>query len=193
MDPTQTSTEAAAELAAWIVAGLPWLGAALLLAVCVGVVGVWQLVRRTHDLERAARRLDALDELKSSLKRLVADREDLDLRRIEHALLEIRDGQRRVEDRLMRAVESSRSGTPATHGEPTASGLCERVTNRLLAEGFERIQIITPREELPTAESDDGVVLVEARRAGVLYKGRVQVQAGALMDAEMKPGYSAFP
>jgi len=196
MDPSATSTRAAEELAAWIVAGLPWLGAALLLAVCAGVVGVWQLVRRTHDLERAARRLDALDELKSGLQRLTADREDLDLRRIEHALLEIRDGQKRLEDRLMRVVESG-VGPAATavvaSSEATPAGLVERITTRLLAQGFERVQVITPREELPAGDEADGVVVVEAYRDGVLYKGRVEVRAGALLDVDMKPAYSAFP
>lgn len=193
MDPTQSSSEAASELAAWIVAGLPWLGAALLLAVCAGVLGIWQLVRRTHDLERAARRLDVLDELKLSLQRLVADREDLDLRRIEHALLEIRNGQQRVEDRLMQVVEARAGGEAVADGDTTPSGLCERVTNRLLAQGFERVQILTARDELPTGEDASGSVLLEANRAGVLYKGRVQIRAGALVDVEMNPNYSAFP
>lgn len=192
MDPSETSTRAAEELAAWIVAGLPWLGAALLLAVCAGVVGVWQLVRRTHDLERAARRLDALDEIKSGLQRLNADREDLDLRRIEHALLEIRDGQRRLEDRLMSLIESRATPGAVASRDQTPAGLVERVTTRLLAQGFERVQIVTPREELPAGEAD-GSVLVEAHRDGVLYKGRVEVRAGALLDVDLKPAYSAFP
>lgn len=193
MDPTQSSSEAAAELAAWIVAGLPWLGVALLLAVCAGVLGVWQLVRRTHDLERAARRLDVLEELKLLLQRLASDREDLDLRRIEHALLEIRDGQRRVEDRLLQVVESGRGGAHVASGDATPTGLCERITNRLLAQDFERVQILTERDELPAGAEADGSVLVEAYRAGVLYKGRVSVQTGALVDVDMKPAYTAFP
>jgi len=193
MDPTQTTSDAAAELAGWIVASMPWLGAALLLAVCAGVVGIWQLVRRTHDLERAASRLDAVDDIKVAVQRLASERSDLDLRRIEHALLEIRDGQRRLEDRLLQVLEAAGSGSAAGGPTTTAAGLSDRVTNRLLVQGYERVQVVTPLAELPAGEGAEGDVLVEAHRNGVLYKGRVQVRGGVLLEVELKPAYSAFP
>ncbi len=186
------STDTAAALEAWIVASLPWLGAALLLAVSAGVVGVFLIVRRTRELERLTTRLDALEDLKASVARLVASRGDLDLRRVEHVLLEIRDGQRRVEDRLLRTVERARAGSAPGMGEP--AGLADRVIDRLLALGYERVQLVTAMDELPDAASQDGgTIQVEAYRNGVLCKGRVTVRAGALVDLEMKPAYTTFP
>ena len=190
MELMSTSQDTAAALEAWLVASLPWLGAALLLAVGAGVVGVFMIVRRTQDLERLAGRLDVLEDLKATLGRLADARGDLDVRRIEHLLIEIRDGQRRVEDRLLRAVEAARaSGSPHS----AAGSLSERVIDRLLALGYERIQLITPVDQLPAGEAAEGEVLVEAHRNGVLCKGRVSVSAGALVDVELKPAYTAFP
>ena len=40
---------------------------------------------------------------------------------------------------------------------------------------------------------EDPLAVVEARREGVLQKGRVVVRAGALTEVEMKPAYSIFP
>lgn len=190
MQPTDASQDAAAALEAWLVASLPWLGAALLLAVCAGVVGVFLIVRRTHDLDRLAVRLDVLEDLKASLGRLADARGDLDVRRIEHTLIEIRDGQRRVEDRLLHAVEAARQGG----GPGRAPGrLSDRVIDRLLALGYERVQLVTPIDELPADDAAGGEVRVEAHRNGVLCKGRVSVENGALVDVDLKPTYTAFP
>jgi hypothetical protein len=190
MEPMTTTQDTAAALEAWLVASLPWLGAALLLAVSAGVVGVFLIVRRFHDLERLASRLDALEDLKVSLGRLADAHGDLEVRRIEHLLIEIRDGQRRVEDRLLRAVEAAR--TPGS-AHPTPGGLSDRVIDRLLALGYERVQLITPVDELPADDAGEGEVRVEAHRNGVLCKGRVRVRDGALVDVELKPAYTAFP
>jgi hypothetical protein len=192
MQSPDATTDTAAALEAWIVASLPWLGAALLLAVSAGVVGVFLIVRRLNELERLTGRLDALEELKVSVARLAAARDDLDLRRLEHVLLEIRDGQRRVEDRLLRAVETARAAPIAGSGE--SSGLADRVIDRMLALGYERVQLVTPVNALPDPNADEGgQVQVEAHRNGVLCKGRVIVRGGALVDVEMKPAYTTFP
>jgi hypothetical protein len=194
-EPSQRAAEA---VEAWIVAGLPWLGAALLLAVCAGVVGVFLIVRRTQLLDQLALRLDALEDLRAAVARLAAARDDLDVRRIEHVLLEIRDGQRRVEDRLLRTMETARAGSGGATGGATgpagsAVAIGERVTDRLLALGYERVQIVTLGDELPTGADVDAEVRVEAFRNGVLCKGRALVSRGALVDVEMKPAYTTFP
>jgi len=192
MQSLDATPDAAAALEAWIVASLPWLGAALLFAVCVGVVGVFLILRRTSELQLLGTRLDALEDLKSSVARLVSDRDDLDLRRVEHVLLEIRDGQRRVEDRLLRATETARAAPGSAASQPAC--LADRVLDRLLALGYERVQLVTPVDELPDASSDEGgQVQVEAHRNGVLCKGRVFVRGGALVEVEMKPAYTTFP
>ncbi len=203
-------------LDAWLVASLPWLGAALLIAAVAGVVGVYLVLRKLGELERFGERLDALEEIRGGLSRFVDQRGDLDLRRIEHALLEIAEGQKRLESLLVRTVEGARATdlgmTPARTAGAAASarGVADRVIDRLLVLGYERIQLVTPLEELsaavkPAADSEEPEdperavepveleVLVEAHRNGVLCKGRARVRDGALVDVDMKPAYTAFP
>ncbi len=193
MAPSQTLIE----LPAWIVASLPWLLAVLLLAVLATAAGTWVLVARTRVLEQLGSRLEALEDLRNSLARLAGDREDLDLRRVEHVLLEMRDGQRRLEDTLLEKVQSPRSpeAPEAAAGRP--AGLAERVTNRLLALGYERVRLVTRLDDLEglgaSADGGSGEVLFEARRDGVLCKGRVLLRRGALTDVEMQPAYKLFP
>ena len=56
-------------------------------------------------LTNLARRVDVLEELRDQLGRLVNSREDLDLRRIEHVLVDLKESQSAVGDAVMRAVE----------------------------------------------------------------------------------------
>lgn len=198
----------------WLLVLLPWLGVLLLAGVAAAVACLWILVQRSRPLEGLGERLEGLDEIRRSLARLVEQRGDLDLRRIEHVLLELRDAQRRLEDALLRASQTPRSPSAPDALPPQAreggAGLAERVVNRLLALGYERVQIVTPTGELDRLAAgprpgsngggaDDepapgsGEVLVEARRAGVLCKGRVQVRAGALLEVELQPAYTVFP
>ncbi|HVS11884.1 MAG TPA: hypothetical protein VMS76_18605 [Planctomycetota bacterium] len=184
-------------LPVWVVTSLPWLAGALVLAAAAGAVGTWLLLARVRELERLGGKLDALERLESALAKLAAERGDLDLRRIEHALLEIRDLQRRLEDALLRTVQVARApgGAAASAGEGTA-GLSERIVTRLVALGYERVQLVTPlaeMDELCASESTSGDVLVEARRNGVLCKGRVRVRGGVLAEVEMQPAYAVFP
>lgn len=180
---------------AWIAASLPWLCAAILIACAAGVVGVWILVQRARELDRLGSRLDVLDALHVSLTKLISAREDLDLRRVEHVLIELRDGQKRLEDALLRAVEARRS-LELTAGRSVAIGgaeLAERVENRLLALGYERIVIVNGQAELDEIAEQGGEVLVEARRDGVPCKGKLVVRGGALTDVAMQAAYAAFP
>jgi hypothetical protein len=193
MDPSNPNP-AAGGLTEWALASLPWLAALLVLATSVGAVGVWVLVQRAKELGRLGGRAEALERIERSLAGLAAERQDLDLRRIEHVLLEIRDNQRRVEDALLRAVQSGprldRQGGRVQ--EPHGAGLAERVTNRLLALGYERVQLVTSPAEIESIATD-GEVQVEARRDGVLHKGRVVVRGRSLTEVEMKPAYTVFP
>jgi hypothetical protein len=194
LEASEPSAQAAAALEAWLLASLPWLGAALLLVAAAGLVGVWLLLRRVGELARLGTRLDALGEIHGLLARHVGQRGDLDLRRIEHALLEMRDGQRRLEGLLLRTVEGARAGQA---GATSGGGLAERIVDRLLVLGYERVQLVSPPAELAAADGGGGggelEVLVEAHRNGVLCKGRARLRAGTLVDVEMKPAYSTFP
>ena len=172
-----------------------WATLAVLVASVVAAAGVWSLVASLRKLREEASRLSVLEELDQKLARLVAERRDLDLRRIEHAILELRDAQRRQEDAFLSAVEGRRH-EPA-HTEvltgPSDEAVGERVTNRLLSLGYERVQIVTRKEKLAELARRDGEVLVEARRDGVLYKGRASLRAGRITDVELNPAYSIFP
>jgi hypothetical protein len=94
-------------------------------------------------------------------------------------------------EQLLRAVEAVSSLRASTPVEPATPG--ERVVNRLLALGYERVQIATDRELLAQAFRSEGEVLVEAYRQGVLHKGRVVVRGGRITDVDVLPAYSIFP
>lgn len=179
-------------------ASLPWVALALLVAVIAGVFALGLILARLKPMERRLERLDRLDEIKAALDRLIATYGDLDLRRVEHALLDIRDGQRRVEDRLLSVIEASRGGSTGGGAlEPSAAtnanSLADRVVTRLLALGYERVQLVTTPEELALLIDGDGEVLIEARRDGSPCKGRVSVRRGLLTDVQVQAAYSTFP
>jgi hypothetical protein len=176
--------------------------AALVVGLLLGAAALYLLARleRTAEEQRALARSQQglLTELRDLLLRLEVERSTLDLRRIEHLLIDARDSQARLEDALLRSVER-RSG-PSEERLPAerapaqpADQLLERLHNRLLAMGYERIQVVTPRQELDSLGEQRVEVLVEARRAGVLFKGRVTLAEGRILDVTMQPPYALFP
>lgn len=180
----------------WFLATIPWLLGLCVLAAGTTAAGVWLLHQRLRDLGRLGERLSALEQIQSTLARVAREREDLDLRRIEHVLIEMRDGQRRLEDSLLRASQLAHHGDTA-RGVPSAdaAGISERIVQRLYAHGFEHVQVVPTLEELAKLLESGGAheVLVEARRAGVQCKGRVLVRDGVVLEVEVKPAYSMFP
>ena len=196
MDSPAQDSAFALQLPEWMPEAAFWLSVAALLGVLAVAVGVWTLVSRLRELRAESRSLAVLEELDRKLGRFIAGREDLDLRRLEHLLVDLRDGQKRVEDALLRTLESGRTGTTSTSDLvlPTApETVAERVTNRLHALGYERVQIVTRTEKLLELVSRDGEVAIEAHREGVLYKGRVLLRSGRIADVEVHPTYSIFP
>jgi hypothetical protein len=184
--------------ATWIAASEPWLLLVVALCAIGALAGIWAIVARLRELESLARRLEGLEEIRHSVARLAADRGDLDLRRLEHVLLELRDGQKRLEDALLARLQSPRSlEQPDRIPGGMPASLAERVTNRLLALGYERVRLVTPAAELEQLASSEGggsgELVVEARRDGVLCKGRVLLRRGALTDVEIQPAYKLFP
>lgn len=161
---------------------------AVLAAVAGGVVVLALRLQRQREALAPLARLEAIE----GLLRQLSDHEgELDLRRLEHVLIDLRDGQRRLEDRLLRLLESRQPG--GASGGPVA-GLGERVTTRLLALGYERIEILSEGEELEAVESGgEGEVRVEARRGGALHKGRVRIEDGTIRDVRLRDSYEAFP
>lgn len=186
----------APESSDWLLSTIPWLLGLCAVAAGATAAGVWLLHTRLRELARLAERLSALEPIQTTLARVAREREDLDLRRIEHVLIEIRDGQRRLEDSLLRASQVAYHGE-AARGAPAAdgAGLSERIVQRLIAHGYEHVQVVPTLEELAKLFEGGGSheVLVEARRAGVQCKGRVLVRDGVVVEVEVKPAYSMFP
>lgn len=160
------------------------------------------LIGRARTLEDRLERLDALDEIPKGLRTLIESTKELDLRRLEHLLLDLRNEQKRLREQLMQVVESPRVGavesaTNAAEGAqrpaPVAAPLSERVVNRLLALGFERIHLITTADELEELSGGDGDVVIEARRDGAICKGRVKIHAGAISEVDVRSNHDMFP
>lgn len=180
----------------WILDTVPWLLGLCALGAGAAAAGVWFLHARLRDLAKYGERLAALEQIQATLSRVAREREDLDLRRIEHVLIEIRDGQRRLEDSLLRASQVAYHGEAgATAPASDVAGLSERIVQRLIAHGFEHVQVVPTLAELARLFEAGGAheVLVEARRGGVHCKGRVLVRDGVVVDVEVKPAYSMFP
>lgn len=183
---------ALAALPEWWPEAVLWLGLALLVAAAAAAFAGWTIVRRLAQLSAELRGLETLQEIQRTLARQLAERDDLDLRRIEHLLIDLRDGSKRVEELLMRGEERRASANESlVPVVPPAMG--ERVVNRLLALGYERIELVTPHEELEACARSGGDVLVEARREGVLCKGRVRIRAGRIDSVQLQPAFPIFP
>ena len=77
----------------------------------------------------------------------------------------------------------------------SAASLADRVVTRLLALGYERVQLVTPFAKIAELleGAGDGEVTVEARRDGAACKGKILVKRGAIADVQMQSAYSTFP
>ena len=161
------------------------------------IVIIWQLWRMNAVLAEQADQLDALQGLEAMAESLevIAERSDeLGRRRLEHVLIDIRDGQKRFEERWLVQMEKHGAVSGAMPGiDSSATSLSERITNRLLAMGFERIEVLSPLEEVEAIGDGDGEVRVEARRGGVAHKGQVLLREGSIADVRLRDGYDAFP
>ncbi|MFT7667691.1 MAG: hypothetical protein ACI8X5_000374 [Planctomycetota bacterium] len=165
---------------------------------------LWTMVNRQSRMESRLGRLDRLDEIRSQVTRIADAGGDLELRRLEHVLIDIRDGQKRFEERLLLQAESARQEaqlephlTPVTKDaeRSSRSSLSERIHNRLLAMGYERIQLLTPFEELSeiVEQGGEGEVMAEARLAGAVCKGRIVIRGGTIAAVELKGSHAMFP
>jgi hypothetical protein len=170
--------------------------AALLAASAVAAVGVWQILARIKSAEKHFERLQDLAVLRERVERLAGAQPELDLRRLEHVLLDLRDASKRTEERLLALAEGqlARSGPGlVVSGSAGSALLSERIVTRMLSLGYERVQLVTPQAELEPLLGGEGTVALEARRDGVSCKGRVKIKAGAIQDVQMQAAYSAFP
>ena len=183
---------------------LPWLVLVGLVGLALVVVILLRIARTLEEYSEQVRGMAAVQsELREAASRLVAERSDIDLRRIEHVLLDQREALTRLEDALLSTVQQafaqrandSAAAPPARERGPgdRADDLGERIVNRLIAMGYERVQIVTARDELEALGEERAEVGLEAKKLGVLYKGRAIVQGGRIADVDMKPPYAMFP
>ena len=177
------------------------------IAAAAGAVGVWMLVSRAARLEGGLAHLDKLDDVTATLEKLASNQDGLDLRRLEHVLIDIRDGQKRVEERMLEIVESHARGAVFSQGTSEGSAtravdlagaaaggaLADRIVTRLLALGYERIVLVTPSEDQGRIAREGGAIVVEAKRDGAACKGRVLVADGRIADIQIQSAYSTFP
>ena len=80
-----------------------------------------------------------------------------------------------------------RSPQAAEAPEPDVS---QAVREHLLERGFDEVHILA---DLNRLEGRSGRVVFEGRRHGVMHKGHVSVQDGAVVDLSERAAYSAFP
>lgn len=183
---------------------LPWL-------VLIGLVGIGWLVvllartlrgvEETREVAREALAIHA--ELRETVSKFASERSDIDLRRLEHVLIDQRDALNRLEDALLSTVNQAVSQRAAEaraavpRGEPVpkerADELGERIVNRLIAMGYERVHLAAERQELEDLDEDRDEVPVEAHKLGVVYKGRVVLTGGRIVDVDLDPPYAVFP
>jgi len=175
------------------------IAAALLAASACAAFCAWQILARLKGFERHLERLQDLAVLRERVERLAGSQPELDLRRLEHVLLDLRDAHKRTEERMLALIEGSRAslsslstGLPVPAAAGTAL-LAERIVTRHVSLGYERVQLVTPLAELEPFLGGEGLAVVEARRDGVSCKGRVKLKAGAIQDVQMQAAYGAFP
>ena len=103
--------------------------------------------------------------------------------------------RKRSEERIAQALEAREHepSVEAAPGAPAPARLPERVINRLVALGYERIELLTPAAEFEALVEGEGEIRVEARRSGATYKGRVLVNQGAIVEVALRPPYEIFP
>lgn len=69
----------------------------------------------------------------------------------------------------------------------------QRVVRHLESEGFHSIRIVTSTDEMDAVFMHSGQLIVEARRDGVVHKGRVSLQNGYPAAVALQPSHSIFP
>lgn len=179
--------------------GLEYLGLGILLVSLAILLVLYSLASRLRRPDELLERLQHLERIEATLDRIAEQHAELDLRRLEHTLLDIRAALRQADERsaaLADSIEQSRDASAGPDGlsaAGSAAGLADRVTNRLIALGFEQIEILTPLEELEAFALVDGEVIVEARRAGALHKGRLAIRDGGIADVHLRASYEVFP
>ena len=171
-----------------------WLDLLFVAAAIAGVSLLYLLNSRTAQLEERLKGLESLSGLETSLKELKEGQEGVDLERVEHLLEDLRDANRRTGRQLIDLVEQRASEAAIVEsGRPAGPLLGERIMNRLLVLGCERIELLVGAGDLERIAAEGGEVGFEARRDGAMAKGRVEVADGRLVNVDISTSHQMFP
>ncbi len=175
-------------------AASPWAELATALFAAVGVGLLYYLYRRSESLEDRLKDLEGLGRLESSLDSLKEGMDAVDLERLEHLVEDLRDTNRRIGRQLLELTERTVSEEPPQEtSRPVGAMLGERITNRLIVLGCERIELLVGAGDLEHIAAEGGEVGFEARRDGALAKGRVEVADGRLTNVDISTSHQMFP
>jgi hypothetical protein len=173
-----------------------WAVSILVVVAVFGIVVLLRILARLASMEASVGASNVLlENLAARLKKLEAERADIDLRRTEHVLIDIRDGLKGLEDAVIEAA-SRPTVAPDAPAEPppdAADIVGERLHNRLAALGYDRVQLLGEHDLYEMAALGRAEIPVEARRNGVVHKGRCIVEKGRVLDVRMDPPYRLFP
>lgn len=166
----------------------------------LGLMGVLLLAKRLGGLQGLLSPLDRLDEIERRLGDLSAefDRKELNTllqvkmtevteanRRLLHSVGELRLEVQEIKDATAQRGGALRSGEG---GESPSLDVIVR--SHLASNGFTEVQLLS---DLASLHDQTGRVVFEARRAGVMHKGHVNLLEGRVVDENVRAAYSAFP
>jgi DNA integrity scanning protein DisA with diadenylate cyclase activity len=166
----------------------------------LGLLGVLLIAKRVGRVEQALGRLDRLEEIDRRLGDLSAefDRKELNSllqakmtevteanRRLVHSVDELRQDLQEIKDADRQVGLQPVS---VVGDEPPAMDVVVR--DHLEADGYTDIQVLS---DLTHLNGNSGRLVFEARRAGVMHKGHVNLKDGRVTDENVRAAYSAFP
>ena len=172
----------------------PWVELATAVLAGVGVGVLVLLYRRSERMEARLGELEALGRLEESVGGLREGMESVDLERLEHLVEDLRDTNRRIGRQLLELTEQRLvEEEPRESARPVGAMLGERITNRLIVLGCERIELLVGAGDLERIAAEGGEVGFEARRDGAVAKGRVSVADGRLVNVDVSTSHQMFP
>ena len=172
----------------------PWVLLSIAILVAAGVITLISLAKRLREISERLEQLDGLEGLERSLSGLKEVADSVDLERLEHLVEDLRDTNRRIGRQLVDLTEGSVAEPSAGAQErPVGPMLAERITNRLIVLGCERIELLVGAGDLERVAAEGGEVGFEARRDGAAAKGRVQIADGRLVDVQVSTSHQMFP
>jgi len=172
----------------------PWPELVVAAAAIIGVALLYLLYSRAVRMDERLKDLEGLARLEESLGELKEGASGVDLERVEHLLEDLRDANRRIGRQLIDLTEQSvTEPDPHEPNRPVGPLLGERITNRLIVLGCERIELLIGAGDLERIAAEGGEVGFEARRDGAMAKGRVEVSDGRLVNVDISTSHQMFP